>query len=179
MTQQQPGPSAHASGGTYSARLAALAETRRAYRGRAKAALVGGVIGAIIVTLMGAWFVAPFPIFFGIAVGALMRRVSAAFSPLPAELFENGRPTPALILSARPVGPGLRARGLSGGRDGARRSEIIIEVRPPEGHPYQVPVTTFDAPRPEALAGRPIVVYVARDDPRRILPDWRSFDGEF
>jgi type IV secretory pathway TrbD component len=163
----------------YRARVAAIAATRAGYRGRAVAALAGGFFASIVVVLAGAWFVAPFTIAIGSAIAALMMRVAARFEPLPAELLTHGRPTPAVIVAARPVGPGLRATFAENPRSGARRSEYRIEVRPPGAPAYPVVLTTFDGPRPVGLEGRPLTVYVDPADPRRIYPHWAAFEAAY
>jgi hypothetical protein len=164
---------------SYESRLAGLAATHRNYRMRAWAALIGGAFAAIAVTVMGAWFIAPVALVIAGLVAVLMLRVASRFQPVSPELLGRGRATPAVIVSARPVGPHLRASGIGSSRKGEQRTELCIEVRPEGQRPYRVLLTTFDAPRPVGLDGRPITVYVDPAEPGRIHPDWRAIAAEF
>ena len=164
---------------TYESRLAAIARTRTEYRARAAAALVGGLVGSIAVVMMGAWFIAPFRLAIAMAFAALALRVASLFRPLHADLLTHGRITPAVLLAVVPTGLGIRAFGFSDGARSQRRSVLRIEVQPSGQDPYRVVLTTFDGPRPTGLEGRPIRVYVDPADPRRICPDWRTFEAEF
>jgi hypothetical protein len=83
-----------------------------------------------------------------------------------------------VIVSARPVGPRLRAYGLGSDASGEQRTELCIEVRPGAQSPYRVVLTTFDSPRPVGLDGRQITVHVDPADPRRIHPDWRALAAQ-
>lgn len=179
MKRNEEQTPAAASAATYESRLAAIDETHRYYRTTAVVALVAGVFVSITTTVKGVWFVAPFALAIGVAIGTLLWRVASRFRPLPAELLTRGRGTPAVVLAARHVGPTLRAFGFSDRTRSQRGSEFRVEVRPEGKDPYQVVLTTFDGPRPSGLEGRPVTVYVDPADPGRIYPDWRSVAAEF
>lgn len=164
----------------YASKLAAIEQTRRGHLTNAAVALAAGLVGSIVLPLLtGVWCVAPIPIAMAAVPATLMIRVASRFRPLRADLLTRGHPTPAVVLAARPVGLTLRAFGFPDGRRGQRQSELRIEVHPPGQHPYEVVLTTFDAPRPNGLEGRPITVYVDPADPRCICPDWRGFNADF
>lgn len=164
---------------SYQARVAAIAKTNASYRTNAVIPLVTALVMAVVVSAMGAWFIAPPVLGLGAAIAAFMWRVAARFERLPVELLERGRPTPAVIVSAHPVGPGMRAAGFPDGERAQQRALLRIEVRPPSEPAYPIVLTTFDAPRPRGLEGRSLTVYVDPADPRRICPDWSTFDAEY
>lgn len=97
----------------------------------------------------------------------------ALYRPLPRHLLQTGVPTPAVILTARAVGPMVQTRGF--GVDGTlMRTAYLLELHPQGGPPYQLEIRTFGGPMVRALNRPPLTVYVDRANRMLACPDWST-----